>query len=139
MELGTRYRRLVEPLDIANYYRNALYKDTEQYLKPGSRPKRYWYPRRWHEHYRQIPRGSSGESTFWAEVEQFRITMTNKNTPFDDVKKSILELEKNLKRWHDKGEVKKDAFLPESTLVQWWKTLPEEHKAASPIKDLTSS
>lgn len=141
LELGTRYRRLVEPLDIANYHRNAPYKDTEQYLKPGSRPKRYRYPQRWHENYRQIPRGSSGESTFWAEVEQLRIKMTDNNTPFEDVEESVLnlKLDKNLKQWYDEWEVKKDVLLLDSTLVKWWKTLPEERRAASPIKDLLSS
>ncbi|KAK4749636.1 hypothetical protein SAY87_027085 [Trapa incisa] len=139
VDMGTRYRRLTEPLDIANYYKNALYKETEKYLKPGSRPKRYPFTQRWYEYSYMKHGGTSGESTFWAELEQLKITMTDKNTPFEDVKESVLELEKNLKRWYDKGEIRKDTFLPESTLVNWWKTLPEEHRAASPIKDLISS
>lgn len=140
VELGTRYRRLVEPLDIANYYRKSLNEDTEMYMKPGSRPKRYWYTQRWLEHYEQMPRGSSGESSFWAEVEQLRIAAdTADRAQFDDVRERIQHLERNLKEWYDGKVVRKDVFLPETTLVKWWKTLPEEHRAVSCIKGLISS
>ncbi|OWM90464.1 hypothetical protein CDL15_Pgr014767 [Punica granatum] len=139
VELGTKYRRLVEPFDIANYYRNSLNADTQLYMKPGSRPKRYWYTQRWREHKENIPRGSSGESTFWADVEQLRIEMIANKTPFNSEKEKVLELEENLKAWYDATLVKKDVFLPETTLVKWWKTLPEQHRASSCIKELISS
>ncbi|KAI5406947.1 hypothetical protein KIW84_053267 [Lathyrus oleraceus] len=40
IELGTRFRRLVEPLDIANYYGHLKNEDTGPYMNKA-RPKRY--------------------------------------------------------------------------------------------------
>lgn len=40
VSLGTVYRHLVEPLDIANYYRHSKNEDTGSYLLKG-RPRRY--------------------------------------------------------------------------------------------------
>ncbi|MED6203495.1 Protein eds1L, partial [Stylosanthes scabra] len=42
IELGTSFRRLVEPLDIANYYRHLKNEDTGPYMIKA-RPKRYRY------------------------------------------------------------------------------------------------
>ncbi|KAF3953056.1 hypothetical protein CMV_021460 [Castanea mollissima] len=61
--LGTRYRRLVEPLDIANYYRHLKNEDTGAYMIRG-RPKRYKFTQRWREHADKMPAESSGESCF---------------------------------------------------------------------------
>ncbi|XP_075661047.1 protein EDS1-like isoform X2 [Castanea sativa] len=61
--LGTRYRRLVEPLDIANYYRHLKNEDTGAYMIRG-RPKRYRFTQRWREHAEKMPVESSGESCF---------------------------------------------------------------------------
>ncbi|KAG6635308.1 hypothetical protein CIPAW_11G033400 [Carya illinoinensis] len=71
VELGTRYRRLVEPLDIANYYRHSKNEDTGAYMKRG-RPKRYRYTQRWQEHAEKMATDASGESNFWAELEEIR-------------------------------------------------------------------
>ena len=40
IDLGTRYRCVVKPLDIANYYRHLKNEDTGPYMLKG-RPKRY--------------------------------------------------------------------------------------------------
>ncbi|XP_022868547.1 protein EDS1B-like, partial [Olea europaea var. sylvestris] len=71
IELGTMYRRLVEPLDIANYYRHLKNEDTGPYMIKA-RPKRYRVTQRWREHAERMSVGSSSESTFWAEVEELR-------------------------------------------------------------------
>nr|POE67665.1 isoform 2 of protein eds1 [Quercus suber] len=63
--LGTRYHRLVEPLDIANYYRHLKNEDIGAYMIKG-RPKHYRFTQRWHEHAERMPIESSGESCFWA-------------------------------------------------------------------------
>ncbi|GJU08760.1 EDS1L-like protein [Tanacetum coccineum] len=39
IKLGTKFRKLVEPLDIANYYRHSKDEDIGMYLREGSRPK----------------------------------------------------------------------------------------------------
>ncbi|KAK7322577.1 hypothetical protein VNO77_25965 [Canavalia gladiata] len=68
IELGTRFRRLVEPLDIANYYRFSRHHVISSYKDRG-RPRRYRYTQRWLEHAQRRPEESNPESCFWADVE----------------------------------------------------------------------
>ncbi|KAE8661929.1 Detected protein of unknown function [Hibiscus syriacus] len=49
IKLATKYCRIVEPLDIANYYWHARDEDTGPYMYKG-RPRRYRYTQRWREH-----------------------------------------------------------------------------------------
>ena len=49
VELGTRYRRVSDPLSIANYYRLLKNKDTGAYMDRG-RPNRYRFTQIWLEH-----------------------------------------------------------------------------------------
>ncbi|CAK9177303.1 unnamed protein product [Ilex paraguariensis] len=132
IELGTRYRQLVEPLSIANYYRHLKGHDTGPYLIKG-RPKLYRYTQRWREHAERMPAGSSSESCFLAEVEELR------TETFDDVKGRILTLEKQVLNWVRDGELRNDIFLDESTFVKWWKMLPPQHRAASCISEYMGS
>lgn len=133
IRLGTDFRRLVEPLDIANYYRHLKNEDTGPYMIKA-RPKRYRYTQRWVEHANRMPKAAISESTFWAEVEEL-CSWTSNNKPFEDVKERVLQLEQDIKEW-TKGEIVKDVFLKESTFVKWWETLPWEHKATSCIASL---
>ncbi|KAM7272922.1 hypothetical protein ACFE04_027586 [Oxalis oulophora] len=128
VNLGTEYRRLVEPLDIANYYRHKKNEDTGPYMDKG-RPKRYRYTQRWREHALSVPVGSSSESCFWAEVEE--LCRKSKQKPFEDVKASVLAFEQDVDRWVGKQELGKDVFLERSTFVQWWRSLPVQHQQAS--------
>ncbi|KAL3716932.1 hypothetical protein ACJRO7_008499 [Eucalyptus globulus] len=137
VDLGTQFRRLVEPIDIANYYRHKKNEDAGPYMIRG-RPSRYHYPQRWRENAEQLDRDSSGESCFWAEVEELEDEVTNKR-PWKEIENRVLTLEKNLRKWYDKEEVEKDVFLEDSTLVKWWRSLPDDHKANSCIKGLMPS
>lgn len=128
IELGTNFRRLVEPLDIANYYRHAKDEDTGNYLRDGGRPKRYKFTQRWHEHAHRLSEGSSSESIFWAKVEEMR------RKPFEQVKEQIVGLEKQVSEWIRKEELQSDVFLERSTFVEWWKTLPPKHTSESCLK-----
>ncbi|KAJ4972911.1 hypothetical protein NE237_006085 [Protea cynaroides] len=142
LELGTRFRRLMEPLDIANYYRFSMYLDTGPYMKPeeGSqpRPERYRYPQRWLEHANRKPAGYL-DSCFWFEVEDLRIRINtsnqneNRDAAFENVKDRILELEENILRWFEEGQLRKDVFFEKSTFVKWWWELPESHRMQSRI------
>ena len=127
IELGTKFRRLVEPLDIANYYRHLKNDDTGPYLIKA-RPKRYRCTQRWLEHDRRISQGSSSESCFWATVEELR---NSNKQPFEELKETIMDLERDIDRWYQHGEIGKDVFLDESTFAMWWKTLPYQHKNGS--------
>ncbi|XP_052182259.1 protein EDS1L-like isoform X4 [Diospyros lotus] len=130
IELGTEYRRLVEPLDIANYYRHLKNEDTGPYLI-NARPKRYRYTQRWLEHAERMPQGSSSESCFWATVEDLK----SGNRPFADMKEEILHLENNMSKWFKRGS---DVFLAESTFSMWWNKLPDQHRKQSRLRDFVN-
>ncbi|RVW21184.1 Protein EDS1 [Vitis vinifera] len=93
IQLGTNYLRMVEPLDIANFYRHAKDEETGFYVKKGTRPKRYRYIQSWLEHAEKKPSGSHSESCFWAEVEDLRIkTRSNGSSP--EIKQKVQQLGK---------------------------------------------
>nr|ABU43059.1 enhanced disease susceptibility 1 [Vitis vinifera] len=127
IELATIYRRIVEPLDIANYYRHLKNEDTGTYVTRG-RPKRYRYTQRWLEHAENKPSGSRSESCFWAELEELCI-QTSGNGSLQDTKEKIQQLQKNVIEWIHEGSLGKDVLLEDSTFVKWWKTLPFEYKS----------
>ncbi|KAK9277808.1 hypothetical protein L1049_027364 [Liquidambar formosana] len=135
IDLATRFRRILEPLDIANYYRRLKNEDTGPYLIKA-RPKRYRYTQRWLEHAQKKPKPNefSSESCFWAEVEEHWIRTRNK-VQFENVKEKILQLEKHVLTWVKRGELGKDVFLEKSTFVEWWNTLPPQHRSGSCIAD----
>ncbi|CAK8543403.1 unnamed protein product [Lathyrus sativus] len=134
IELGTRFRRLVEPLDIANYYRHLKNEDTGPYMNKG-RPKRYKYTQRWLEHANRLPKEDITESSFWAEVEELCSWISN-NKPFEDVKERVLKLEHDIKKWTDKRDLTNDVFSKDPTFMKLWETLPHEHKSTSWISTL---
>ena len=139
IDLGTRYRRLVEPLDIANYYRHLKNEDTGAYMDRG-RPKRYRFTQRWFENAKRMPAESSWESCFWAKVEELRIKTSNAGGFAQvKVKEEVLKLEEQVQTWIKGGELGKDVFLEKSTFMKWWNTLPEEHKSKSCIKNVKDS
>lgn len=124
VEIGTSFRRLVEPLDIANYYRHLKNEDTGPYMVKA-RPKRYRFTQKWHEHAEKMTVGLNSETTFWAEVEELRLK------PFGQVKDKVLRLEEQVVSWVFKGWLSKDVFLGESTFTKWWNALPFEHRFGS--------
>ncbi|KAL3835146.1 hypothetical protein ACJIZ3_009882 [Penstemon smallii] len=126
IELGTVFRRLLEPLDIANYYRHLKNEDTGPYMVKA-RPKRYRFTQKWLEHAEGTHVGSRSETTFWAEVEELR------REPYAEVKNKVLRLEEQVLAWVRDGWLGKDVFFDESTFNKWWKTLPFEHRSVSCI------
>ncbi|RVW21177.1 Protein EDS1L [Vitis vinifera] len=128
IRLGTDYRRTVEPLDIANFYRHAKDEETGFYMKKGTRPKRYRYIQNWLEHAEKKPSGSRSESCFWAEVEDLRIK-TRSCGSSQEIKQKVQQLEKNLIKWIDDESLGKDVLLKNSTFVIWWKGLGPEYKS----------
>ncbi|OAY62848.1 Protein EDS1L [Ananas comosus] len=133
INLGTRYRRLVEPLDIANYYRHSKNEDTGSYMYKG-RPRRYRYSQKWYEQAQRLAEGSSLESCFWAMVEEIQIEIGNK--PFEDVREKVTKLESEANGWFNSGYLGRDVFLGNSSFVVWWKSLPEQHRLGSCITRL---
>lgn len=127
IQLGTRFRRLVEPIDIANYYRHSKDEDTGSYMKKG-RPKRYKYLQRWLEHEQKLPAGSCGESLFWAEVEELH-KLTGDITAIYRERERVLKLQREVGNWIREGLVGKDVLLKSSTFYSWWQPLPPPLKS----------
>ncbi|GMJ05966.1 enhanced disease susceptibility 1 [Hibiscus trionum] len=138
IELATKYRRIVEPLDIANYYRLAKNEDTGPYMYKG-RPRRYKYTQRWREHALRMPVGSSAESCFWADVEELLLHRTTNPGAFEDIRERTINLERKLEEWFRSTQISNDVFLKGSSLTKWWMTLPHQHKSASRIQGLINS
>ncbi|KAL8162207.1 hypothetical protein V2J09_013696 [Rumex salicifolius] len=135
IELGTKYRRIVEPLDIANYYHHSLNESTGPYMVKG-RPNRYKFVQRWREHAMNMETQSIPESCVWAEIEELHIIVGLNKIPFENVKERIVQLERDVSQWVRTGQLGGDVFLNESTFVKWWKTLPHQHTTTSSIADL---
>lgn len=132
IQLGTQFRRQVEPLDIANYYRHLKNEDTGPYMI-RARPKRYRFTQRWLEHYERVQAKAISESCFWAEVEELR------NKPYEEVQTRILSLETDASGWIQSSLLGNDVFFPESTFTKWWKTLPTQHRLASRLSGQMNS
>ncbi|KAI9086396.1 hypothetical protein K1719_031480 [Acacia pycnantha] len=130
VDMGTEFRQLVEPLDIANYYRHLKNEDTGPYMD-RARPKRYRYTQRWVEHMEGLETGASSESCFWAETEEL-VGKTNKKAFEGDFRERVAKLEEDLYKWREKDEefVNNNVLLEETTFVKWWKVkLPPRYQS----------
>ncbi|KAF3493478.1 hypothetical protein DY000_02055469 [Brassica cretica] len=134
IELSTRYRRLIEPLDISNYHRHLKNEDTGPYMLKG-RPNRYKHAQRGYEH-ELLKAGKSSEeieesgcgSCFWADVEEL------KGKAYESVE--VKRFEKLVEGWITNREIDDEQiFLDGSTFRNWWHSLPEEHKRSSLLRE----
>ncbi|PWA53067.1 alpha/Beta hydrolase fold protein [Artemisia annua] len=112
--LGTEFRRLVEVLDIANYYRHSKGEGSKPYM--SVRPKRYKFTQRWHEHANVMPFESVSESTFVAEIEELIIEVeTRKKKTIVEVMTEMRLINEKVQKW--RSEIKdNDVFWGESVL-----------------------
>ncbi|KAJ9568142.1 hypothetical protein OSB04_004108 [Centaurea solstitialis] len=125
VDLGTEFRRLVEPLDIANYYRHSK---GNGYMEV--RPKRYKFTQRWYEQANVTGFESISESSFMAEVEELKKEVEEpwKKT-LAEVKAGLESIDKQVQRWiSDEKIPEKDVFWGESMISTLWKKLPYDHR-----------
>ncbi|GKB09308.1 EDS1-like protein [Tanacetum coccineum] len=102
--LGTKFRRLIEPLDIANYYRHLK---GDGYM--DVRPKRYKFTQRWYEHARVMGFESISESNFVAEVEELKKEVeTPKNKTREQVKKGVEDIKNLVEKWKSDDKIEND-------------------------------
>ncbi|KAF3796542.1 hypothetical protein EJ110_NYTH01619 [Nymphaea thermarum] len=141
VDLGTRIRVLVEPIDIANFYRHDKNEETNLYKADSrARPNYYRYPENWLRHMRGlVPEADplwgkewNLDSCFWARVENMCIGIKKKG--FDSEKGTVLEFEKEVEKWLTEGALS-ERELKRPTFHKWWGMLPEEHKNNSRIRD----
>lgn len=116
VDLATEFRYLVEPLDIANYYRHLK---GDGYM--AVRPKRYKFSQRWYEHANVMKFEPVSESNFVAEVEELMKEVEEpKNKTLEKIKEELEILKKKVQNWSpiasDKKTPKDDVFWGESIL-----------------------
>ncbi|KAK4278440.1 hypothetical protein QN277_016285 [Acacia crassicarpa] len=124
---GTNYRRMVEPLEIAPYYKSG----ERDYINKG-RPEHYKQLEKWLKEDKKsqsIGRTNNVESIltldscFWAHVEEALIScQTLKNTRSDvEAKNSLDEFEKYVYGSLKDYAVSSEIFLEGSSFMRWWR------------------
>jgi len=150
IRLGTYYRLLVEPLDIANYYRLGNHEDSTGHYLVHGRPRRYKILQKWLEDSEQNTqllawpqlKMFTQDSCFWAYVEEISYLMHNNNLGGDHksalVKSKCQELEDRVGRLIDSnGLCIEEAVSGQSTfkmvVKRLWEQMTPLQKASSPF------
>ncbi|XP_043704899.1 senescence-associated carboxylesterase 101-like isoform X5 [Telopea speciosissima] len=141
---GTNYRRMVEPLDIAEYYKQG-----KRNYRTQGRPKHYKLLQTWQEEEERAAAHKRKSSTrdkaatltedscFWADVEEAMIlTKSLKNGeavggPEESPIEQLQEFEDYVMRLIDNLAVTPEIFLKESTFTLWWneyKNIPQRNR-----------
>ena len=134
LSAGTDYRRMIEPLDIAEYYNKGL----KDYINKG-RPKHYKQLEQWLNEANKPASNSnqskkqnvasilSKDSCFWAHVEEARIScklLTSRESSIkekESSKQNLIEFEKYVLCLMKNDAVSPEIFLPWSSYMLWWK------------------
>ncbi|KAI3768679.1 hypothetical protein L2E82_19509 [Cichorium intybus] len=121
---GTNYRRIVEPLDIADYYKRG----NTDYI--GNRPNHYELLEKWSEDDKKGQMSSDGkmkavclteDSCFWAHVEEAVILLRElKNGGSSSFATDIEGFEVYIWEAIQNFSVSPDVFLEGSSLMKWW-------------------
>ncbi|XP_057867959.2 lipase-like PAD4 isoform X1 [Cryptomeria japonica] len=136
---GTAYRRLVEPLDIADYYR--LHKDHGSYLSNGTRPNRHKILEKWlnvkdqtringvtkARNDRTKFASLTEDSCFWAHVEEACKVLKVLQQEQDQQQAMNTQLKESLEKFEDyvwkmikDRSISVEVFLEGSSFMKWW-------------------
>jgi hypothetical protein len=136
---GNTYRRLVEPLDIAHYYRTN---GNGNYLSDG-RPNRHKVLQKWMEA-KEKTRSSRGQrprtkrasltpdSCFWAYVEEAWKDLENLKQGQHQSLQKLEKFEEDVTKMENALSISPDVFLEESSFMIWWEEWKEYKKNQSP-------
>ncbi|KAL6223228.1 hypothetical protein ACLB2K_006616 [Fragaria x ananassa] len=133
------YKLLVEPLDIAEYYRSGMHRIKGHYLKHGRERRFEIFDRWWRERevgpeentsVRSKFAGLTQDSCFWARVEEARECLANVRSETDVRKlpllwESLNSFEMYATRLVDRKEVSKDVLAKNSSYSLWVEELRE--------------
>lgn len=141
---GTNYRRMVEPLDIADYYNKGL---TD--YKANGRSPHYTKLEKWLKAADTNPSGPTEkkkkdianclteDSCFWAHVEEaIKLCKTLKISNEPLIRNKLIDFEQYVMQQIKNYAVSPDIFLKGSSFMQWWM----EYKSvieSSYVSDLT--
>ncbi|XP_027358121.1 senescence-associated carboxylesterase 101 isoform X2 [Abrus precatorius] len=130
---GTNYRRMVEPLDIAEYYG----KGGKDYVKNG-RSRHYKVLEEWVNEARTPPSDPNSiskknveliltiDSCFWAHVEEALLSCQQLEFALsslaekDEATRKLLQFEEYVYESLKKYEVSPEIFLKDSSYMAWW-------------------
>ncbi|KAM7506660.1 hypothetical protein LguiA_017113 [Lonicera macranthoides] len=132
---GTNYRRMVEPLDIADYYMRGKrdYINSER----SEKFKHYKLMEKWFNDDKKTPSQTSypnerekasltEDSCFWAHVEEAVISFgVLKNGESSQANKNLIEFEDYVMGLIRNCSVSPEIFLAKSTFMKWWKEYKE--------------
>ncbi|XP_059670214.1 senescence-associated carboxylesterase 101-like isoform X1 [Cornus florida] len=126
---GTAYRRMVEPLDIADYYRKG-----KRDYKTQGRSEHYVFLEKW---LNDAPRNTASvrtaassltdDSCFWARVEEGMIScklLQARETSEADKESSkvkLIEFDRYAMNLINNFEVSTEVFLEQSSFMRWWR------------------
>ncbi|XP_023743631.1 senescence-associated carboxylesterase 101 [Lactuca sativa] len=121
---GTNYRRIMEPLDIADYYKSGR----KNYI--ANRPKHYELLEKWSEDEKKERKPSevrmkaaslTEDSCFWAHVEEAFISLRGlKNGDLSCNTTDIGKFEAYLLGAINEKSLSPDVFVEGSSLMKWW-------------------
>ncbi|XP_050271362.1 senescence-associated carboxylesterase 101-like [Quercus robur] len=133
---GTNYRRMIEPLDIADYYkagkqdyinqgRSKHYIIMEQLLKETEKPSSG--PNELKK--QNVASSLTEDSCFWAHVEEARISCkllsSGESNDREKETNKLIEFEKYVYGLMKNYAVSSEIFLPESSFMTWWREYRE--------------
>ncbi|RDY09715.1 Senescence-associated carboxylesterase 101, partial [Mucuna pruriens] len=130
---GTNYRRMVEPLDIAEYYKNG----GKDYVQ-NQRSRHYKVLEEWLEEGKKDTSDSNSssrknveliltiDSCFWAHVEEALLlckqlqNVESSVTEKEEATKKLLEFEEYVYGLLNRYQVSPEIFLEKSSYMKWW-------------------
>ncbi|KAL5582479.1 hypothetical protein UlMin_014921 [Ulmus minor] len=138
---ANNYRRMVEPLCIAEYYRE----DGQKYYKNRGRDKHFILLEKWLNEAEKEARHPTEEelnkklkknvasiltldSCFWAEVEEAIFLcrlLKNEESKAEAWKEKLEEFEKYVMGLLEKYKISSEIFLKHSSFMKWWKDYEE--------------
>ncbi|XP_059077021.1 lipase-like PAD4 [Cryptomeria japonica] len=159
---GKAYRKLAEPLDIADHYRQQSYlsiQNRESYLSIQKRPLRYRVLEKWLDDKMQTLLDSGlnvkkdrtmfasliEDSCFWARVEEADKDLTNlqqeqEQTVNAHIKKSLKDFEVYVSKMIEEKSISEEVFFEDSGFMIWWEKYKEfqlqyseEWESSSPL------
>ncbi|XP_018473688.2 senescence-associated carboxylesterase 101 isoform X1 [Raphanus sativus] len=133
---GNNYRRIVEPLDIAEYYlsgkreyrttgRSRHYEMLEKWFE-AEKIKQKIKPVRWEG--RDLSDLLMFDSCFWAEVEEAILLNNDLSTQLvgrEVLFEKLMRFEEYVWKMIEKREVSPEIFLEESSFMKWWREYKE--------------
>ncbi|XP_031479396.1 senescence-associated carboxylesterase 101-like [Nymphaea colorata] len=140
---GTTYRRMVEPLDIADYYRKPRNRD---YVNKKRAP-HYETLERWHEasvkSKKEEPKEKKAkimteDSCFWAHVEEAALTVKELkgrreqgDMELDGLRNKLKNFEGYVWKLIGNHALSTTVFFERSTFMKWWKQYESELQHSS--------